>query len=176
MLIGLVRHFEVDCPHRALMNSTDFREWIDHYDCSPIKTMDLIGEQEIWNKCYCSDLSRAIETAQHIYEGDISISEQIREVPIAPVFETNVKLPYLFWLMAGRMAWFCSQRSQPETISQTKGRVQRFVGGILEEGNILIVTHGFFMMHIQKELCTRGFLGKRITRARYGEIYVFEKR
>ncbi len=175
MLIGLVRHFEVDCFHRALMNSTDFRDWVDQYDCSPIKTMDLQAAPGAWDKCYCSDLSRAIETAQHIHNGDIIKSELIREVPIAPVFKTNIKLPYLFWLVAGRLAWYCSQQSQPETLSQTKDRVRRFVTGILEEGNILIVTHGFLIMQIQKELYNQGFSGKGVTRAKYGEIYVFEK-
>jgi len=173
MKIGLVRHFEVNCSHRCLMSAKEFREWVNLYDCSPTKTMDLIIEPGTWDKCYCSDLSRAIETAQHIYRGDIIKSKLIGEVPIAPVFESNVKLPYKFWLMAGRLAWICSHQSQSETLNQTKDRVRRFVSGILEEDNVLIVTHGFLMMQIQKELIDRGFSGNRFTRARWGKVYVF---
>ena len=27
MKIGLVRHFKVDCPHKMMMTSEEFREW-----------------------------------------------------------------------------------------------------------------------------------------------------
>jgi len=113
MKIGLVRHFEVDCAHKFLMSAADFREWVNRYDCSPIKTVARLRSQYTWKKCYCSDLPRAVETAQHIYEGDITKSELIREVPIAPVFESTIKLPYIFWMVAGRLAWLCSHQSQP---------------------------------------------------------------
>jgi hypothetical protein len=174
MRIGLIRHFEVDCSHKWVMSTKEFREWVDLYDCSPTKAMDLIVEQGTWDKCYCSDLSRAIETAQHIYRGNITKSELIREVPIAPVFKSKVKLPYIFWLMSGRLAWLCSHQSQPETINQTKDRVKRFILSILEEDNLLIVTHGFLMMQIQKELIDRGFSGNSFKRAKHGKVYVFE--
>lgn len=109
MRIGLIRHFEVECPHKWMMSAKEFSEWVNLYDGSPIKIMDLIIEQGTWGKCYCSDLSRTIETAQHIYRGDITKSELIREVPISPVFNSKIKLPYIFWLLAGRVAWLCSQ-------------------------------------------------------------------
>jgi len=77
--------------------------------------------------------------------------------------------------MAGRLAWLCSHHSQSETISQTKDRVRRFISGILKEDNLLIVTHGFLMVEIQKELITRGFIGNSFKRAKCGKVYVFEK-
>ena len=173
MKIGLVRHFEVDCHNRFLMTSAEFKKWVGQYDCSPVKPVNLALEDN-WDKCYCSDLPRAIETAQHIYKGDIIQTHLLREIPIAPVVETNVKLPYLFWLMAGRLAWYCSHQSQTESLSQSKDRVQRFLSEVLEEGNFLIVTHGFLMMQIQQELLNRGFSGKRIWRAKFGQIYLFK--
>lgn len=177
MKIGLVRHFEVNCPHEFLMNSTKFSEWVDHYDCSPIKPIALPLGPDKWDKCYCSDLSRTVETAQHIFEGKFIKTELLQEVPIAPVIKTNLRLPYPFWLIAGRLAWYCSHKSQPETIRQTKCRIQRFISGILEEDNrnLLIVTHGFLMMYIQKELLNKGFTGRRIRKAEHGKIQVLTK-
>ncbi|SDE01329.1 histidine phosphatase family protein [Sporomusa acidovorans] len=178
MKIGLVRHFEVNCPHEFLMNAAKFREWVNQYDCSPTKPIALPAGTDNWDKCYCSDLPRAVETAQHIYQGEIIKTGLLREVPIAPVIETNLKLPYPFWLAAGRLAWYCSHQSQPETMRQTKWRIQRFIAGILEAGNsdILIVTHGFLMIYIQQELLNKGFTGGRIRKARHGKIQVFTKK
>lgn len=175
MRIGLIRHFEVECPHKWMMSAIEFSEWGNLYDGSPIKIMDLIIEQGTWEKCYCSDLSRTIETAQHIYKGDITKSELIREVPISPVFYSKIKLPYIFWLLAGRVAWLCSQQSQPETKNQTKDRVKRFISSILEEDNVLIVTHGFLMLQIKEQMINMGFRGDEFKKAKYGKVYVFER-
>jgi len=174
MKIGLVRHFEVSCSHKVLMSSEDFRKWASLYDCSPTKKVDLLMSNT-WDKCYCSDLYRAVETANYIYKGNIIKSELIREVPIAPFMESSIRLPYIFWLMAGRMAWLCSHQSQTETIKQTKERVKRFISSILEEKNVLIVTHGFLMVQIQEQLIDRGFSGNSFKRAKCGKVYVFEK-
>lgn len=175
MRIGLVRHFGVDCVHKTLMSPVDFREWAKLYDCSPIKIGNKLINQYTWSKCYCSDLPRTVATAQHIYDGNILKSELLREVPIAPIFEYNVKFPYIFWTISGRLAWHFSHQSQPETISQTKDRVGRFTSSIIEEDNVLIVTHGFLMVLIQKELIDRGFLGDTFKMAKHGKVYVFEK-
>ncbi|GMB00331.1 histidine phosphatase family protein [Pelosinus sp. IPA-1] len=174
MRIGLMRHFEVECPHKRMMSAKEFSEWVNLYDSSPIKIMDLIIEQGTWEKCYCSDLLRAIETAQHIYRGDITKTELIREVPISPAFDSKIKLPYIFWLLAGRVAWLCSQQSQPESIKQTRDRVKMFISSILEEDNVLIVTHGFLMLQIKEHLISMGFRGDEFKKAKYGEVYVFE--
>lgn len=175
MRIGLVRHFEVDCSHKLLMSAEEFREWAQRYDCSPIKVGNLLIDQDKWDTCYCSDLSRALETAHCIYKGNIIKSKLIREVPMAPIAKSSIKLPYLLWLIAGRLAWRYAHQSQPETITQTKERVKEFLASIMEEYNVLIVTHGFLMMQIQEQLIASGFVGERFTRAKHGKVYVFEK-
>jgi len=174
MKIGLVRHFEVDCSHEFLMSAENFRKWASLYDCSPTKNVELLMSNT-WDKCYCSDLYRAVETANCIYKGTIIKSELIREVPIAPFMESNIRLPYIFWLMTGRLAWLCSHQSQPETKNQTNDRVKKFISGIMKEDNVLIVTHGFLMVQIQKQLMERRFSGNNFTKAKCGKVYVFEK-
>lgn len=176
MRIGLVRHFEVECPHKWFLSSKEFRKWVEEYDCSQIKITKTTANEFLWDKCYCSDLSRAIETARHIYKGSIVESSLIREVPIMPVVSSNIKLPYFIWLLAGRMAWYFSHSSQPETIKQTKERVERFVSKILKESapNVLVVTHGLFMLQLRKELNYRGFFNDAFLNAKNGRIYLFE--
>lgn len=176
MKIGLVRHFEVDCSHKCVLSDEEFQEWVRQYDCSPIRIADMPVYKYNWEKCYCSNLPRAIETAQYIYRGVITESALIREVPIAPIFTSRIKLPYIFWLIAGRVAWRFSHSSQPETVKQTRDRVQQFISELIlkSEASVLVVTHGFLMTQIQKELSNMGFIGDSFKRAKCGKVYLFE--
>jgi len=64
MRIGLVRHFEVNCPHKWFLFDEEFQEWVRQYDCSPIRMLDMLDmpvEKYKWEKCYSSNLPRAIE-------------------------------------------------------------------------------------------------------------------
>lgn len=175
MRIGLIRHFPVDCAQTLLMNSDEFQEWVKRYDVSPIKIREATIVPGIWDNCFCSDLPRAIETARYIYNGEIIQTELLREVPIAPVIRTKVKLPHLFWLIAARAAWLAAHPSQPEIMSQTKCRVRQCIADLPANESTLLITHGFLMRYIQQELFDRGYLGKRIVRAVHGELYIYEK-
>ena len=67
MKIGLVRHFKVDCPHKVMMTSKEFREWSEKYEhaCILKKKVNMSGIH--WDVCYCSDLERAVETAKEVF-------------------------------------------------------------------------------------------------------------
>ncbi len=45
MKIGLVRHFKVDCPHKMMMTSEEFREWSEKYEHARIlkKKVNMSG-------------------------------------------------------------------------------------------------------------------------------------
>jgi broad specificity phosphatase PhoE len=176
MRIGLVRHFNVDCSHEWLQSNEEFQKWVKSYDCAPIRVADTIVGKYKWEKCYCSDLPRAIETARYIYQGRVFKSSLIREIPIMPVFKSSIKLPHAFWMAAGRIAWFLSHSSQPETKKQTKDKVEQFVSDIIaeSESSVLVVTHGFLMTQLQKELNNRGFFGDKFKKAKCGKVYLFE--
>lgn len=156
------------------MTDEEFREWVGLYDCAAIKLEDMTVNTSQWEKCYCSDLPRTVETARHIYNGSISQTALLREVPISPICISRIKLPYTFWLFAGRLAWLFSHQSQPETIRHTKNRAKQFVADVITqpEKSILVVTHGFIMWQIQKELKAQGFCGDNFTAAKYGSIYI----
>lgn len=36
MRIGLVRHFKVQCLHKCMMTSKEFREWLERYEHSKV--------------------------------------------------------------------------------------------------------------------------------------------
>ncbi|MCB2358247.1 phosphoglycerate mutase family protein [Clostridium estertheticum] len=177
MNIGLVRHFKVNCCTKMFMTSADFKQWVKQYDNSDvIENKFKIGNIK-WDKCFSSDLSRAIKTSQSIFKGEIIKTQLLREVPIAPIFNTNIKIPYIFWCIGGRFAWFFQCKSQIEKKKDTQKRVNEFLDSIKDESsnNILIVCHGFFMNTLQKELKNRGVTGRTIRTPKNGTLYLYKK-
>jgi Fructose-2,6-bisphosphatase len=177
MNIGLVRHFKVNCYTKMFMTSDDFNEWVKQYDNSDvIENKFEIGNIK-WHKCFSSDLSRAIKTSKAIFTSKIIKTPLLREVPISSIYKTNLKLPYVFWCISGRVAWLFYHKSQIEAKKDTQRRVNEFLDSIENEAdnNILIVCHGFFMHTLQKELKRRGFSGQNIKRPKNGTLYLYKK-
>ncbi|MBZ9623797.1 phosphoglycerate mutase family protein [Clostridium sp. FP2] len=179
MNIGLVRHFKVNCYKKMFMTSYDFKQWVKKYDNSDIIENKFEMGNIKWNKCFSSDLSRAIKTSKAIFTGKIIKTQLLREVPIAPILKTNLKIPYIFWCISGRIAWFFQHKSQIETKKDTQRRANEFLDIIENQSNnsnnILIVCHGFFMTTLQKELKRRGISGENIKRPKNGTLYLYKK-
>ena len=175
MRIGLLRHFKVNCPHRKMMTSSEFREWSEKYEVSKVvkKKVDMYGNK--WDVCYVSDLPRAIATAQEVYSGNLKIDKLLREVDNAPFIHTDrFKLPFEFWHICGRLAWYFKSRSQPETIIGTRRRINKFLDRIdWSKDNVLIVFHGFMLYNFQKELRKRGFEGEKLKLVKNGVLYEY---
>jgi broad specificity phosphatase PhoE len=163
------------------MTSKEFKIWEENYNIRGVirKDVELMGIN--WDKCYSSTLIRAITTAQHVYNDNIIQNDLIRETIIDPIFKSNLKLPYWFWAIGGRIAWYFNHKSQQENKSITREKAEKFVDLLLSEAikegteNILIVTHGFFMYSLQKELKKRGFRGKLIYSPKNGTLYLYKK-
>ena len=176
MRIGLVRHLEVDCPHKNMMTSEEFREWSEKYEHAGVikNRVNMYGIN--WDICYSSDLKRAVTTAKEVYSGNIYLDKLLREVDNAPFIHTErLKLPFPIWHFCGRLAWFFKSKSQPEDIHATKKRVRRFIRRLdWEKDNILIVSHGFLIFNFIFELFRLGFVGKEVHRVRNGILYIYE--
>lgn len=177
MRIGLLRHFKVNCPHKNLMTSKEFREWSEKYEGARVikKNVDMYGIK--WDVCYVSDLSRAITTAKEVYSGNIKIDKLLREVDNAPFIHTErIRLPFEVWHICGRLAWLFKSKSQPETIEDTKKRIKKFLDRIdWSKENILIVFHGFMLYNLQKELRKRGFQGDKLRVVKNGVLYEYAR-
>lgn len=177
MRIGLLRHFKVNCPHKRMMTSGEFREWSEKYEVSKVikKKVDMYGIK--WDVCYVSDLPRAITTAKEVYSGNIKIDKLLREVDNAPFIHTErFRLPFELWHICGRLAWYFKSNSQPETIEDTKRRINQFIDKIdWSQENILIVFHGFMLYNFQKELRKRGFTGEKLKLVKNGVLYEYVK-
>ncbi len=177
MKIGLVRHFKVVSPYgNKKLSSFEFNERMNGYDIFPVKPNKLNINSAEWDICYASTLSRAKTTAETIYNGEIILTPLIIEVPLFSFVRTNRKIHYMVWQIVGRIAWLFSHKSQIEGYSQTIQRINQFLEDIKksEHQNILIVSHGFFMKVLVRELKRSGFKGHLDFSPKNGKLYLFE--
>ena len=177
MKIGLIRHFKVKHPHKRFMTSVEFAEWVEGYDIAEVEENAVNLENIKWEKCYVSDLPRAIKTAETIFKDELIKTELLREVPISPVINTRLKIPFVLWFLLGRLAWLFSHKSQSENVKQTNKRVLSLMKILtnLKEKNVLIASHGFLIFVLQKELFKNGFMGRKIRKVRNGILYIYQK-
>ena len=179
MYIGLVRHFKVDCNAQAFMTSDDFEKWVIEYDNSDIIENKFETKNIKWDKCFSSDLPRAIKTSETIFKGEIIKTQLLREVPLSPIYKTNLKLPHRFWCIVARMAWSFQHKSQAETKKDTQKRINEFLHSLDKEldNNMLIVCHAFFMIILERELKRRGFRRQNISISipKNGTLYLYKK-
>ncbi len=179
MRLGLARHFQI--PHKkfAWMNGNAFSDWSQWYDVTDVNARDVPKAGSEWDACYSSDLPRAIFTAHWLYQGPIQQSALLREVPYANFLPRNMKFPLFMWQASSRVGWFLDLKRQAENRGQTLKRIEEFLAFLLSRHgsneSILIVSHGFYMQFLEKELVRRGFSGKVPMRPRGGIIYPFEK-
>ncbi|MBS2969822.1 histidine phosphatase family protein [Metabacillus sp. KIGAM252] len=176
MKITIIRHYRVDCPPKKMMTSKEFSEWCFSYDHSPLCEPNNMKRSETWDSCHSSNMTRASETAASLY-GQPHITPSLREIPLSPFVQTSFRLPYLLWIVFGRLAWFFSHSSQSETRKQTADRADQYISELESQNSrhVLVVSHGFFISVLTSRLLKHGYTGKRAIRLRNGEEIVFVK-
>jgi len=180
MKIGLVRHFKVNLHSRqGWITGEQFNDWMDQYNKADIRQARFENYGHVWDKCQCSNLSRAVNTAQTIYAQDIEFTSQLREVEFSAVKRNGIRLPVNLWLAWAHFAWLMGHHSQPEQKQSVIRRANEFIDtledGQNEPASVLIVSHGGFMRLLSRELRHRKYKGKRIVHPRNGELYVYRK-
>ncbi len=178
MNIGLARHFQIPHAKATWMNGSAFEKWSEWYDETEVHARDIPKAGKTWSKCYCSNLPRAKFTSQWLFEGEIEFTPILREVPYTNFLPRPIPFPLFMWTSMSRLSWYINHPWQNENRSATEKRVREFVDSILlKHGNaeeILVVSHGFLMQYLQRELHRRGFTGKVPVRPTGGIIYKFE--
>lgn len=177
MKIGIVRHFKVDYKAKTFMNSQDFIDYVDGYNNASVIENEVILTKGIWKKCYCSDMTRAITTAETIYNGEIIKSELLQEVNMYPSRQTKIRIPAFIWSITSRIGWKFNKESQKEGINKTKERAKAFVLSLdlSSNDNILLITHGFFSITLIGELRKLGFSGRIPKNMKNGYLYILEE-
>lgn len=142
-MIYFLRHFKVKDSSNSWLNSEEFDKWVKDYDTFELEYSDIVLPKNL-DKIYVSSQIRAIKSADFL-NLDYEIDDLLVEVPIKSFINTKSKLPKWLWLFTGRLAWFFNFK-QIEKKKETDKRVEDFIKNLDINSNILIISHGFFMM------------------------------
>jgi broad specificity phosphatase PhoE len=180
MRIGLMRHLPVAYRYRYVFaeDSNGFERELENYNQADVRQKRL-KNLGAWDICYSSNLKRAVLTARSFYKGKIIITDLLREVPMKAVAATRLRIPLFLWFCLVRFSWYINGRSQPESISGTLKRARTFFKDFClpnnDDASILVVSHGLFLLVLQKVLRRQGFKGKIFLRPNHATLYVFDK-
>ena len=172
-MIYFLRHFKVKDSSKSWLNSNEFDKWVKDYDTFELEYSDIVLPKNI-DKIYVSSQNRAIKSADFL-NFDYEINDLLVEVPIKSFINTKFKLPKWLWLFFGRVAWFFNLK-QIETKEETNARIENFIQNLDMNSNILIISHGFFMMLLVKKLKNIGYSGNISSKMSNGKVYIFENK
>lgn len=178
MKIGLIRHYAVQKPFpKGLVRQSEVLRWFEEYDQSADLKTTTINLENDWDRCYSSQLPRAVLTAKSIYQDGFQQSESFNEPNISPIFKKDFRLPFLIWGLIFRTAIMGNHKSQSARREILEHRVAKELDTILSstEDNILIVSHALIMGIIAKRISELGFSGPRLGRPKHATLYTFER-
>jgi hypothetical protein len=177
MKIGVARHYKIPYRKWRWINSTGYADFLRWYDGSEGRPQPRHPSAAMWQQCFSSDLLRAVETAARLTAVPATFMPMLREIPQAPPFDTRLKLPLVVWHVLSRIAWWCNHPSQPEGRREAVRRAARIVDFLRRQPAdqpVLIVTHGFLMYVLRRELKRSGFAGWIPTHPKCGEVYMYQ--
>lgn len=159
MKILIMRHAKVNMKWERKYNSSAYDLACLKYDTSGIIPItDRISDENI-NVIYVSELSRSAETAKQLFKkAELYRTALLNEVPIKSFADTKKEYPLWVWNILGRMQWIFYNKRQPETKKQTAERAEKAIRMVEEKGqDCWIITHGFFMRTLIRELRLQGY-------------------
>ena len=160
MKIYLMRHGKVDFKWESFYTSEAFDRACAEYDQAdilPVEKQEL--DLDAVKTVYVSGLKRTAQTAQIIFpDKQMVCLEMIHEVPLRSAFDTTKQIPLFCFNVLGRMQWLLGNTRQPEIRRQTLKRARKALETVAQkQEDCILVTHGFFMKSLMKELKNMGF-------------------
>lgn len=175
MKIVLIRHFKVGFKWKFFYNSSEYEVDCGGYNSSPVIQSKVNIQSN--DRLITSTMSRAMDTSRYIFNRDPDLSDNnLCEVPIKPFITTRVPLPKLLWDIIGRLQWRLGLSRQPESYTQSRARVGKFLETVIDHGqNTVIVCHGWIIKLMIRELKAHGFRGPNPVFIKNGLPYEFER-
>ena len=173
MTVHLLRHFEVDDRSNGYLTVTEFRHWVEKYDTLPlhVQKIDLPSDIEL---ILCSTLDRAKRTAQEFSSIETEYIQSLIEVNPQLSCRLNIKLKKYLWFTLGTLFWYFNllkEENRVDSKKRSKEVCQQLYH--LEQQNILIISHGFFMKLLAQELIQNGFKGDMDLLPKNAKLYTF---
>lgn len=155
----VIRHGKVDFQWKKRSTSEQFNKDCQMYDEAPICPLLLDGIRMNYQDIYISNLQRSRDTAKQLFgERDFIPTKLLDEVPLCAGVVSNKKLPLIFWNILARLQWLFNIGPQKECRRKTVYRAEQFIKVIAKkEKDCIIVTHGFFMHTLLRQMKQQGF-------------------
>jgi len=174
----IIRHGPVAYDWKRTYSSGEFDKACTQYDKSPI--IQISYDVPVFNvqQVYISTLPRSRDTAIEIFGNkDFICTELANEVPLGSSFDCKLGLPLWFWNITGRVQWLLNFNRQAEGCKETKARARKFVELLnTDDCDSIVVTHGFYMLTLVKEMQKAGFrISKSMRKYKNGDYVVAEK-
>ena len=152
MKITMIRHQKVKMKWPSRCNSVMFDQACMEYNDSEI--FSLHAEETTDEVVYVSGMRRSIDTAKALFpESQITLLENMQEVPLRSFADCKIKLPLWIWNVMGRIQWKLCIRRQQESYRQTQKRAFDVITYLeSKKEDCILVTHGFFMRVLINEL------------------------
>ena len=159
MKITLIRHGKVDMQWQKAYTSRAYDRACSAYDLAPIVPIDNLQIQRDAEVIYVSSLSRSRRTAEQLFGmQDFIETKLLDEVPLRSFCDCRISLPLWLWNVGGRLQWLWQSRRQREGRIATGKRAARLISGLLKKDqDCILVSHGFYMRTLVKELKRQGF-------------------
>ena len=159
MKITMIRHGKVDMKWKKWYTSKQFDLDCSNYDLAPLIPFDNEIEDNTRADIYISALKRSRETAEQIFERkDFIENKLLNEVPLKSFCNCKFNLPLWIWNIAGRLQWLMQSKRQIEGKNETEKRADALIEELRQRNrDCILITHGFFMRTMIKELKQDGF-------------------
>ena len=170
MTVTLMRHYRVNIRWESRYTAQSYREAMRSYDNADVLDQRLEPDGE-YQHVITSALKRSRQTQAFLCGRRPSLqTELLNEVPLEPFTRDRRERSLQLWNTMARLQWLVNDPKQPETRRGTRARAREFVDAFLrDEGSYLVISHGFFLRILSRELRKRGFRGRAIQFMRNGE-------
>ncbi len=148
-------------PPAAWIRAGQLNEMLDLYDEATVEP--FARREPLKGRLIASDLPRARDTASILFDLDsasIQTDPLLREVPLPRFRNADRTLPAGALLAISRVSWYFGWMQSEEPRAETIKRVERAADLIVQASladDITIVSHGFFLLMLGRQLLQRGY-------------------
>jgi broad specificity phosphatase PhoE len=169
MQIALLRHGKPKFPNSGWVNGSEYRKWLEAFNAQGLSdhslpSAKLVEQTKRYNSVVCSNLNRAIESANLLgLHEKRRIDNLFREAELPHWNHRGVKLPPALWTAFARSLWLLGHSPNCESLSQAKTRAAQGTETLIKlaekNSSVLLIGHGFINRYISKELISKGWRG-----------------
>ena len=156
--IILIRHAAPEVSTSERIRGSEFADWLARYDASPIVPPSTPLPQ--YDKVYCSTLLRARQTAA-LLSANIVSDARLVEAPVPPLSFGRWRMKATHFVLVARLLWLLGVHREVESSAKAKARAATLAAWLektaKDEGQAVVVAHGFINHLIGKALIRRGW-------------------